>query len=119
MNIVFGFLLAVAQPPPTGTSEMSLQQVEALTSSAGSSRSIMVVDPKQRADDYIRAFEMLKQEKSSNKVYFEIAGGKKITNVIDLKLLPNNTLIMFRFNTPDGINFEVVEIEDIRGVHHL
>ncbi|NGX48032.1 MAG: hypothetical protein K1000chlam3_01419, partial [Chlamydiae bacterium] len=41
-----------------------------------------------------------------------------ISNVIDMKLMPGDTLIVFRYNTPQGIRYQVVEIEDILGIMH-
>lgn len=120
--LAMSLLLAAA---PTGTKKAELLQLEKMQKIQASStapqetRSMMIIEPKERANDYLKAFDMLKQEKSSAKVYFEIAGGMKITNVIDMKLMPNNTLILFRYSTPGGIKFQVVEVEDILGIHHL
>lgn len=95
------------------------QQMQALAETMPStSRSIMVIDPKERASDYLKAWELLKQEKSTAKVVFELSDGKKISNVIDMKLMPGNTLIVFRYSTPQGIQFQVVEVEDLAGIMH-
>ena len=80
--------------------------------------SIMIIDPKERANDYLKAWELLKQEKSTAKVTFTLSDGTKISNVIDMKLMPGDTLIVFRYSTPQGIRFQVVEVEDILGVMH-
>lgn len=81
-------------------------------------RSTMIIDPKSRADDYKKAFQLLKAEKSTSKVYFQLADGTQISNVIEMELMPSNTLVLFRYTTPQGIKFHVVEIEDILGIMH-
>jgi len=124
MNLLFAsalFFLATPAETPTAK-EPALPkkpEIQALSHMQEQSRSVMIIDPKQRADDYVKAFAMLSQEKSATKVYFELAGGEKITNVIDLKVMPSSTVIVFRYNTPQGIKFQVVDIEDIIGIHHL
>jgi hypothetical protein len=115
------FLLATLfflQAAPTTTepakSTVSPKELEAMMQQ----RSTMLIDPKQRANDYKQAFEMLSQEKSIGKVYFHLSDGTKLSNIIDMKILPGNTLVIFRFSTPQGIRLHVVEIEDIQGITH-
>ncbi len=94
------------------------KEIQALAQMMHPARSIMIINPKERAGDYLKAWELLKQERSTAKVYFELADGSKISNVIDMKLMPGDTLIVFRYNTPQGIRYQVVEIEDILGIMH-
>ena len=118
------FLQAPTAPSaPTAkeaTQEKALHEVIAQksTETMNISRSTMIIDPKARADDYKKAFDILKQEKSTSKVFFQLADGTQISNVIEMQLLPSNTLILFRYSTPQGIKFHVVEIEDVVGILH-
>lgn len=73
----------------------------------------MKVDLKERANDYKEAFETLKKEKGVGKVYFQIVNGATITNIIDMTLTGNGHLILFKFNSPQGIKFQVVPVEQI------
>jgi len=82
------------------------------------SRSVMMITPKERATDYEKAFQMLRQEKSSGKVFFTLASGEKVANVIDLKLMPSSTVVVFRMTTAQGTKLRVVDIEDIIGIQH-
>ena len=61
---------------------------------------------------------MLRQEKSSGKVFFTLASGEKVANVIDLKLMPSSTVVVFRMTTAQGTKLRVVDIEDIIGIQH-
>jgi hypothetical protein len=75
--------------------------------------SYMVVTPAARAADFQQAFDILKREKSAGKVYFELADGTTIGNVIDMSPMSNSTVILFRYNSSQGIQYQVVKIEDI------
>ena len=120
------FLQAPTQPQtkakeaPTKTEKEAVAATSSKTTpTTSSSRSVMLIDPKARASDYLKAFEILRQEKSTSKVVFELANGTSISNVIDMKLMPDNTLVVFRFNTAQGIKFQVAAIEDLIGIKHL
>ncbi len=78
--------------------------------------SYMMISPTSRAMDFQTAFENLRKEKSTGKVYFQLADGSTISNVIEMTLLPNSTLILFRFNSSQGIRFQVVKVEDIMNI---
>ncbi len=103
---------------PTQTEKLEAPKKQTVAEVADGTRSVMIIDPKERANDFLKAYEFLVQEKSSSKVYFETRDGKKISNVIDMKIMPGNTLIVFRYNTPQGVKYQVVEIENLVSVYH-
>jgi len=118
MNLLFSLpLFFLANNQPT-TKQGQEKEMQLLTEMMRPSRSVMLIDPKQRAEDYQKAFDLLRTEKSTSKVFFDLAGGEKISNVIEMKMMPNSTLVLFRFNTPEGIRFQIVEIENILGIYH-
>jgi hypothetical protein len=80
--------------------------------------SYMMIDPKLRALDYQQAFEQLRKQKTTAKVYFQLANGDMISNIIDMSLMPNSTLILFRSNSQQGIQLQLVKIEEIAGLHY-
>jgi hypothetical protein len=83
------------------------------------SSSYMSIPMKERALDLQAAFDALKREKTAGKVYFQLSDNTSISNVIDMTLLPNNSLILFRYNTnTQGIKLQVVKIEDIVGLSY-
>ena len=73
----------------------------------------MIIPPSLRALDFQQAFEILRKEKSTNKVYFQLSDGSTISNIIDMTLMTNSTLILFRYNSTQGIRFQIVKLEDI------
>ncbi len=76
-------------------------------------QSYIPIDLKERASDYKEAFEALKKEKTSAKVFFQLANGTTITNIIDMSLTGNGHLILFKYNTQQGIKNQVVPVEQI------
>jgi hypothetical protein len=121
-------MCAIAAPaiPPkmtggdTKIKDASLQAVrDEAAETQSSSKHLMIIDPKLRAMDYQQAFELLRKEKTSGKVAFELANGKAISNIIDLTLMGNGTMILFRYNTPQGIQFQIVNLEDIVSLYPL
>ena len=75
--------------------------------------STMSIDAKMRAEDYKEAFEALRKEKTTGKVFFQLQNGTTISNIIDMTLMGNSTLILFRFNSTQGIRFQVVKVEEV------
>ncbi len=106
-------LHAAAQPaiPSADTPPPPMQQETA--------SSYMVIDPKMRAQDYKEAFEALRKEKTTSKVFFQLQNGSTISNVIDMTLMGNSTLILFRFNSTQGVRFQLVKLEEIASISYL
>lgn len=82
-------------------------------------RSIMIVQSKEKAADLINAFELLKKEKPSTKIFFKLYSGKTITNIIDVSMLDNGTLILFKVPTSQGTKSIVVATEDIEEISQI
>lgn len=76
-------------------------------------QSYMPIALKERASDYKEAFEALKKEKTSAKVFFQLSDGSTISNIIDMSLTGNGHLVLFKFNTQQGIKSQVVPVEQI------
>jgi len=77
------------------------------------------ITPKMRASDYKQAFDILRREKTSAKVFFQLASGTMISNIIEMTPMDNGTLILFRFNTAQGVKLQVVTVEEIQQVSYL
>ena len=76
-----------------------------------SSSSYISIPIKDRALDFQQAFDLLKKEKTSGKVYFQLADGSSISNIINTTLLSNNSLILFRYNSNNqGVRMQVVKV---------
>jgi len=115
-------LLSLATTASTAVQTPAKSAIETIPASlmrAGGANSYMVISPADRAKDFQQAFEMMRKEKSNGKVFFQLFDGSIISNVIDMSLLPNSTLFVFRFNSPQqGIQFQVVKVEDIATISY-
>ena len=80
--------------PKDATPSMAPPAVE-----GASVQNYMMISPSARALDYQTAFEQLRKEKTAGKVYFQLVDGTSIANIIDMSIMPNSTLIVFRFNS--------------------
>ncbi|MBS0650418.1 MAG: hypothetical protein JSR93_04585 [Verrucomicrobia bacterium] len=79
----------------------------------------LIIDPKMRAQDFKEAFETLRKEKTTGKVFFQLTNGSTISNIIDMNLMANSTLILFRFNSTQGIRFQLVKVEEIDSISYM
>ena len=82
-------------------------------------RSIMIVQPKDKASDFIKAFELLKKEKPSSKIYYKLYSNRIINNIIDTSMLENGTLILFKIATSQGTKLIIVPVEEIEEIGHI
>jgi len=107
--------LAAQTTPPDANPPVPLPQH---TPAGPTTLTYMMIAPASRALDFQQAFEQMRAEKSTGKVYFELADGTIISNIIDMHVMQNSTLILFRFNSNQGIRYQVVKVEDIRDLRY-
>ncbi len=86
------------------------------TSKLEGSRSVMLIDPKQRAADLLAAYNMLKKNRSLSKLYFQLTNGNKISNIMNMQISDNGTLIIFQMTSNTGMKNLVVFVEDIDSI---
>ena len=79
----------------------------------------LMIDPTMRALDYQQAFETLRKEKPSNKVCISLLNGSTLSNIIEMQKMSSSTLFLIRYNSPQGIKIQVVELESIIGIGYL
>ncbi|MFA5249987.1 MAG: hypothetical protein WC371_01070 [Parachlamydiales bacterium] len=97
-------------------SASSLSSLPALESKT---KSVLAIDAKKRAEDYLKAYELMRKEKPSSKIFFKLANGSSLQNIVDLVVLENGTLILFKTTTSQGLRYEIVPIEEIVLLSHL
>jgi len=108
-----GFSLLCAAEEEPKVKKQSLAAV-----SEGSVKSIMMIDPKERAGDFLKAFETLRKEISPSKIYFHISKSSAISNILDISLMEHGTLMLFRISTPQGPQYKIVPVEDLLDITH-
>ena len=117
-NIFFLLLLGPAYLTAESGAQGTVSAQTPTTSVGAQEKKTMLIDPKSRALDYQQAFELLRKEKTANKVIFLLTDGSSISNIIDMKIMNNGSILLFRFETPQGIKYQAVEIEGIVALMH-
>ena len=82
-------------------------------------RSIISIDAKKRADDYLKAYLLIRKSNPSSRIFFKLANGTTLTNIADVTVLENGTLILFKTTTTQGLKNDVIPVEEIISLGHL
>lgn len=93
--------------------------VEVLPPSILEQKDIIVIEPKLRAEDFLEAHELMKRGKSPQKIVFHLSDGRSLTNVLEMKVMKNGTLLLFKINTSVGNQYELVPIENLLTISQL
>lgn len=108
------FLLAAAAnalAPEDATQAVDKQQKAAAISET--EKSVLFIDPKHRATDYVQAFELLRKDKPSVKISLKTLGNTLIPNIAELTASSNGTLLFVKIPSNQGSKFIVIPIEEI------
>ncbi len=110
MKTIF-FLIAILVVPLFGeeTSKVSME----------SKKNTLFIDPTLRAMDYQQAFEALRKEKPAHKVCVTLQNGTIFSHIIEMQRMTNSTLFLLRYNSPQGIKLQVVELESIINIGYV
>jgi hypothetical protein len=102
------FLIAA----PTAPSSQGTQDAIAATTS----KEVMVISPQNRAQDFKEAFDYLKKIQTQSKITFTLKDHTKLSQVLDVLVMPGGTMLNFKINTVQGIQYQIIPIEDIRTI---
>ncbi|MBM3183708.1 MAG: hypothetical protein FJZ64_00155 [Chlamydiae bacterium] len=78
-------------------------------------RTTLLIDPKQRAKDYIQAFELLRREKPTLKVNVMTKTGP-LLNVSEIAAADNGTLLFIKMPSNQGTKYLILPIEEIQEI---
>ena len=116
--IPFAFAMLLTTAPLVPTPKTTTEIPPPLLKSTAA-ESYFSIPLKERALDLQQAFDLLKREKTTGKVYFQLVDQTVISNILEMTLLSNSSLILFRYNTnTQGIKIQVVKVEDIEGLSY-
>jgi hypothetical protein len=77
-----------------------------------SSNDIMIVDPKQVAQDWKQAFNML-QNKQQKQLVFKLASGEKIKGITEIDNLTGGYLMIFTIKNLHGMQYKIIKTAEI------
>ncbi|MBI3211335.1 MAG: hypothetical protein HYZ47_01440 [Simkania negevensis] len=75
---------------------------------------MMLIPSAMRAKDLQEAFGYLRQMTPSGKIGMELQDGSVITEILDLKVMSEGTMIIFKINSVQGVKFRAVKVEEIK-----
>jgi hypothetical protein len=119
MRYLFLFFILVSTIYSEEKKELSKDEKMIVLPMPEGSQSVMMIDSKARALDFIKAYDILKREKVSARIFFKLSNGQMITNIIDLSLLEQNTLILFKLTALQGMKYSIIPIEQIKEIGTL
>lgn len=110
LNLFPLFLIAQETQAPAAPMPHSMEKAAPLSSQ---SRSVIMMDMKARTGDILKAYDWLKREKPTFRISAHTHTGPILSNIIDITPMPNETLLIFRLSTSQGIKYQVTPAEDI------
>lgn len=78
----------------------------------GSTNDIMIVDPKEVAQDWKQAFNMLKVKQTGG-IIFHLATGEKISEIVDIDALQGGYLMFFTIKNLHGLQYKIIKTSEI------
>ncbi len=108
------FLLMIqallAQDPPKTAPE-------AAAAKADSTKSMMLIDPKARANDFAQAFEFLRKDKPTQKIQIRTSN-TVLQSVSEVSASSGGTFLMIKLLTNQGVRVEFVPIEQVMEIQY-
>ena len=80
---------------------------------SSNSKSVMVLDPMNRATDIVNALAQLQKERFSKKCYIKTSKGKTINNISEITPMSKGTILLIKTATIQGQDINIVFTEDI------
>ena len=88
------------------------QEAPKAAAAATGNKSIIVIEPKARAQDYIQAFDQLRKDKPTLKIMVRLTNGVALT-VSELSATSGGTLLLMKSLSSQGTRIQVVPVEEI------
>jgi len=104
------FITALAQE------NLKIETPQNYVAASNSQKDVILIEPSKRAQDFAQAYEIIKKGKSPQNIFFQLADGRKISNVAELVPMTNGTLILFKITTNMGLKYELISIENILSI---
>ncbi|MBP9841591.1 MAG: hypothetical protein KBC64_04110 [Simkaniaceae bacterium] len=74
---------------------------------------MMLIAPNDRAGDLLEAYIYLKQCNVASSISVSMKDKSVLSNILDMQLMKNGTLIVFKISTLQGEKYRLVKTEDI------
>jgi hypothetical protein len=104
-------MMLAAQQHTMPSKEKAAPPPEIPPSSLG--KTTILIPAKARADDLVKAYDYLKKDKPTFRISARLSNGHILANISEMTAMPNGTLFIFKFSTPQGTSLQIVSIEEI------
>lgn len=81
-------------------------------------RSILAIDPKNRALDFVQAYEILKKDKPSLKIAIRTPH-QMLSGIASISMTTNGTLLIVKLLSHQGAELKIVPVEEIVEMTYL
>jgi hypothetical protein len=105
-------LMAQETPPVPAPAE----QTAALSRPMG--RSTILIEAKARAEDIMKAYDMMKKEKPTLRIAAHTENGPVLANIVDITIMPNGTWLLFRLSSSQGTKNQFVSVDDVIDLYY-
>ncbi len=106
--IALPLMLTAQQPAPVAKEKPS-----PVIPPSALGKTTILIEAKARAGDLAKAFEFLKKDKPTFRISAHLTNGQVLSNIAEINPMPNGTLFIFKFSTPQGTSLQMVSIEEI------
>lgn len=115
----FTFLLLASFGFSTGYTALSPQEIASMDQhkQKPSDPEILIIPPKNRAEDLKEAFEFLQKENVTNQITFTLRNGSKLTGISEVTVLKGGTMLIFKLATTTGTKYQILPVEEVTGIH--
>jgi hypothetical protein len=96
-------LLAQDAPLPEKAAAAAMPEID---------KSVLFIDPKGRANDYVQAFDLLRKDKPSLKIQLRTMGGATL-HISELIASSSGTMLFAKVPANSGSKYLIVPIEEI------
>ncbi len=103
-----------AQDPPKPAAPANNAPIISMDSHG---KSMIVIDSKARATDYVQAFDLLKKDKPTFRITIRTSD-TLFNGVTDLTASANGTLLIMKVPSNQGIKTQIIPVEQIVEISH-
>ncbi len=79
-------------------------------------KEVMMISPQLRSQDFKEAFDYLKKIQNPSKITFTLKDQTQLNQILDVSILPGGTMLNFKINSTQGIQYRIIRVEDIESI---
>jgi hypothetical protein len=88
------------------------EETPKVTAAMTENKSVIVIDPKARASDYVQAFDMLRKDKPTLKIMIRTVSAV-IPHVSEISAATSGTLLFIKVLSNQGAKIQPIPVEEI------